>query len=117
MGRWPIRAAVLMTAMPVFPWSGLSWWCRSATFTTVTDNQTEVEIKVVALDAAGPVTLGSFILQGITPARVGLPQVVVTFELSEEMVLLVTAHDRIDDQFKQLVIKDRLPTPPKERPT
>ena len=50
-------------------------------------------------------------------ARVGLPQVVVTFELSEEMVLLVTAHDRIDDQFKQLVIKDRLPTPPKERPT
>ena len=90
---------------------------RSATFTTVTDNQTEVEIKVVALDAAGPVTLGSFILQGITPARVGLPQVVVTFELSEELVLLVTAHDRIDDQFKQLVIKDRLPTPPKERPT
>ena len=34
MGRWPIRAAVLMTAMPVGPWSGLRWWCRSATFTT-----------------------------------------------------------------------------------
>ena len=46
-----------------------------------------------------------------------LPQVVVTFELSEELVLLVTAHDRIDDGFKQLVIKDRLPTPPRERPS
>ena len=44
------------------------------------------------------------------------PQVVVTFELNEEMVLLVTAHDRIDDQCKSLVIKDRLPTPPRERP-
>ena len=41
---------------------------------------------------------------------------VVTFELNEEMVLLVTAHDRIDDQCKSLVIKDRLPTPPRERP-
>ena len=41
---------------------------------------------------------------------------VVTFELSEEMVLLVTAHDRIDDQYKSLVIKDRLPTPPRQRP-
>ena len=44
-------------------------------------------------------------------------QVVVSFELSEEMVLLVTAHDRIGDQFKSLTIKDRLPTPPRKRPT
>ena len=33
---------------------------------------------------------------------------VVTFELNEEMVLLVTAHDRIDDQCKSLVIKVRV---------
>jgi molecular chaperone DnaK (HSP70) len=79
--------------------------------------QTEVEIKAVALDAHGSTIIGSFVLAGITPNRVGLPQVVVTFDLSEELVLLVTAHDRIDDQMKQLVIKDRLPTPPRERPT
>ena len=34
----------------------------SATFTTVTDLQTEVEIKVVALDASGSTSLGSFTL-------------------------------------------------------
>jgi len=92
----------------------------SATFTTVTDLQTEVEIKVVALDPSGSASsqasLGSFTLSGIAPNRVGLPQIVVTFDLSAEMVLLVTAHDRIDDQSKSLVIKDRLPTPPRQRP-
>jgi len=39
------------------------------------DLQTEVEIKVIALDASGSASLGSFTLSGIAPNRVGMPQV------------------------------------------
>ena len=34
-----------------------------------------VEIKVIALDASGSASLGSFTLSGIAPNRVGMPQV------------------------------------------
>jgi molecular chaperone DnaK len=85
---------------------------RSAVFTTCEDAQTEVAIKVLALDAADDaILLGSFELAGIAPAPTGVPQVVVTLGLSVDGVLHVTAVDRQANRTGQITIRDRMPTP------
>ena len=85
---------------------------RAAVFTTVEDGQTEVAIKVLALDRGKTDLLSSFELAGLTPLRAGMAQIVVTFHLDEDLVLRVTAHDRLGNQTEQIYIRDRLPTPP-----
>ena len=84
----------------------------AAVFTTVEDGQTEVAIKVLALDRGKTDLLSSFELAGLTPLRAGMAQIVVTFHLDEDLVLRVTAHDRLGNQTEQIYIRDRLPTPP-----
>ena len=92
---------------------------RQAVFTTVRDNQESVSIKALARHASGELeVIGRFELGGISPAPTGLPQIVVTFDLSEELELNVSAHDRSGrGPPKQITIRDRLPTPPRERPS
>jgi molecular chaperone DnaK len=70
---------------------------KKETFTTADDNQTAVTIKVYQGErpmAPDNRLLGEFNLEGIPPARMGLPQIEVTFNLDANGILNVTARDK-----------------------
>jgi len=67
---------------------------KSETFTTATDNQSEVEIHVLQGErpmAKDNRTIGRFKLDGIPPAPRGVPQIEVTFDIDANGILNVTA--------------------------
>ena len=69
---------------------------KSQIFTTAADNQTQVEIHVLQGEremAAGNKTLGRFSLDGIAPARRGVPQSGVTFDIDANGIVNVSAKD------------------------
>ncbi|MBU5669940.1 molecular chaperone DnaK [Peptoniphilus sp. MSJ-1] len=69
---------------------------KSQTFTTAADNQTSVEIHVLQGErqmAKDNVTLGRFTLDGIAPARRGVPQIEVTFDIDANGIVNVSAKD------------------------
>ncbi|HTW55022.1 MAG TPA: molecular chaperone DnaK [Thermoplasmata archaeon] len=69
---------------------------KSQVFTTPTDNQSTVEIKIYQGErplATDNVALGSFLLTGIPPAPRGVPQVEVTFDIDANGILNVSAKD------------------------
>ena len=69
---------------------------KSQIFTTAADNQTQVEIHVLQGEremAAGNQTLGRFSLDGIAPARRGVPQIEVTFDIDANGIVNVSAKD------------------------
>lgn len=82
-----------------------------ATFTTVVDRQETVEIVVVGRKQDGrsrvtkDVELGHFELGGIHPAEVGIPQIVVTYSLLDDMRLRVTALDKQRNHSRQMTCK------------
>ena len=70
---------------------------KSETFSTAADNQTEVTIRV--LQGERPMAnqnkqLGIFNLTGIAPARRGIPQIEVTFDIDANGILKVSAKDK-----------------------
>ena len=70
---------------------------KKETFTTAEDNQTAVTIVVYQGErpmAADNRFLGKFDLQGIPPARMGTPQIEVTFNLDANGILNVSAKDK-----------------------
>src|SRR4051794_18575163 len=70
---------------------------KKETFTTAEDNQTAVTIKVYQGErpmASDNRELGTFNLEGIPPARMGTPQVEVTFNIDANGILNVTAKDK-----------------------
>ncbi len=69
---------------------------KSETFTTASDNQTQVEIHVLQGEremAKDNRTLGRFHLVGIPPAPRGMPQVEVTFDIDANGIVNVSAKD------------------------
>ena len=69
---------------------------KSQIFTTASNNQSEVEIKVLQGEramAADNVRLGKFSLDGIPPAPRGVPQIEVTFNIDVNGILNVSARD------------------------
>eukprot|EP00026_Physarum_polycephalum_P000820 Phypoly_transcript_00821.p1 GENE.Phypoly_transcript_00821~~Phypoly_transcript_00821.p1 ORF type:complete len:552 (-),score=108.75 Phypoly_transcript_00821:336-1991(-) len=70
---------------------------KSQTFSTATDGQTQVEIKVLQGEremAADNQMLGRFTLDGLPPLQRGVPQIEVTFEIDADGLTKVTAKDK-----------------------
>ncbi len=69
---------------------------KSQIFTTAADNQTSVEVHVLQGEremAQYNKTLGKFHLDGIAPARRGVPQIEVTFDIDANGIVNVSAKD------------------------
>ncbi len=69
---------------------------KSQVFSTAADNQPSVEIHVLQGEremAADNKTLGRFTLDGIAPARRGVPQIEVTFDIDANGIVNVSAKD------------------------
>ena len=69
---------------------------KSETFSTAADNQTEVTIHVLQGErpmAAQNKSIGQFNLTGIAPARRGVPQIEVTFDIDANGILKVSAKE------------------------
>ena len=69
---------------------------KSQIFSTAADNQTSVEIHVLQGErefARDNKTLGNFHLDGILPARRGVPQIEVTFDIDANGIVHVSAKD------------------------
>ena len=70
---------------------------KSETFSTAADNQTEVTIHVLQGErpmASQNKSIGQFNLTGIAPARRGIPQIEVTFDIDANGILKVSAKDK-----------------------
>jgi molecular chaperone DnaK len=80
---------------------------KSEAFTTAEDNQTAVDIKVYQGErpmAADNMLLGQFRLDGIPPARRGVPQIEVTFDIDANGILNVTAQDKATGREQHITI-------------
>jgi molecular chaperone DnaK len=70
---------------------------RKETFSTAVDGQTNVEIHILQGEkelSKDNKSLGTFRLDGIYPAAKGTPQIEVTFDINQNGILNVTAHDQ-----------------------
>ena len=70
---------------------------KSEIFSTAADNQTAVTIHVLQGErpmAAQNKSIGQFNLEGIAPARRGVPQIEVTFDIDANGILKVSAKDK-----------------------
>jgi len=79
--------------------------------TTTNEKQTSMDIVIIlASDQQGRKgrKLGEFELDGIAPARGGVPQVVVTFTLSGDHTLRVSAVDQQGQRARALTVRDRI---------
>ncbi|MCE5309278.1 MAG: molecular chaperone DnaK [Acidobacteriales bacterium] len=80
---------------------------KSEVFSTASDSQTSVEIKVYQGErsmAADNRLLGVFQLVGIPPAPRGVPQIEVTFDIDANGILNVTAKDRATNNEQKITI-------------
>lgn len=80
---------------------------KSQIFSTAADNQPSVEIHVLQGEremAKDNKTLGRFILDNITPAPRGVPQIEVTFKIDANGILHVTAKDKATGKEQSITI-------------
>lgn len=81
---------------------------KAQTFSTASDNQTQVEIHIVQGEramASDNKSLGRFILDGIPPAPRGVPQVEVTFDVDANGILNVKAKDKTTGKEQSIRIE------------
>ncbi len=81
---------------------------KSQVFSTASDGQTSVEIKVFQGErelAHDNRLLGNFILDGIPPAPRGIPQIEVTFDIDANGIVNVKAHDRGTGREQRITIQ------------
>ncbi len=81
---------------------------KTETFSTAADNQTEVTIHV--LQGNRPManqnkSIGNFNLTGIAPARRGVPQIEVSFDLDANGILKVSAKDKATGKEQEIRIE------------
>ncbi|NOQ35368.1 MAG: molecular chaperone DnaK [Methylococcaceae bacterium] len=80
----------------------------SQTFSTAEDNQTAVTVHVLQGErevASGNKSLGRFDLQDIPPARRGVPQIEVAFDIDANGILNVSAKDKATGKEQSIIIK------------
>ena len=81
---------------------------KSQIFSTAADNQTSVEIHITQGErpmASDNKSLGRFILDGIPPARRGIPQVEVSFDVDANGILSVKAKDKASGKEQSIRIE------------
>ena len=81
---------------------------KSQTFSTAMDNQPSVEIHVLQGErpmAKDNKTIGRFHLDGIPPARRGVPQIEVTFDIDANGIINVSAKDKNTGKEKDIRIE------------
>jgi heat shock 70kDa protein 1/2/6/8 len=90
-------------------------YTKTKEFSTVYNNQTEVEVEV--FEGERPLTkhnhkLGSFTLEGITKGKAGTPSIVVSLSVDANGILTVAATETKSSKTKNLVVdcKERLST-------
>ena len=82
---------------------------KSQVFSTAADNQPAVDIKVLQGErpmAADNKVLGNFQLTGIAPARRGIPQIEVTFDIDANGIVNVSAKDKASGKEQTIVIQN-----------
>lgn len=80
---------------------------KSQVFSTAVDGQTSVEIHVIQGEremAGDNKTLGKFTLSGIVPAKQGVPQIEVTFDIDGNGITSVSAKDKGTGKEENLTI-------------
>jgi len=80
---------------------------KSQIFSTAADNQPAVDIHVLQGErpmANDNKTLGNFQLDGIAPARRGVPQIEVTFDIDVNGIVHVTAVDKATNKKQSITI-------------
>ena len=81
---------------------------KSETFSTAADNQTAVTIHVLQGErpmASQNKSIGQFNLEGIAPARRGVPQIEVTFDIDANGILSVSAKDKATGKEQSIRIE------------
>ena len=81
---------------------------KTQTFSTATDNQPQVQIKVLQGEremASDNKILGEFDLVGIPPAPRGVPQIEVSFDIDADGILNVSAKDKGTGKSQNVVIQ------------
>ena len=81
---------------------------KSEIFSTAADNQTAVTIHVLQGErpmASQNKSIGNFNLEGIAPARRGVPQIEVTFDIDANGILSVSAKDKATGKEQSIRIE------------
>ncbi len=81
---------------------------KTEIYTTAADNQPSVEVEVFQGErpmADDNKKIGSFHLDGITPAPARVPKIEVTFEIDANGILSVTAGDQAPQQYQSIRIE------------
>lgn len=82
---------------------------KSQTFTTAVDNQSAVTIVVLQGErtyAKDCKVIGTFNLEGIAPAKAGVPQIEVSFDIDANGVLNVSAKDQATGKEQKITISN-----------
>lgn len=82
---------------------------KSQTFTTAVDNQSAVTIVVLQGErtyAEDCKVIGTFNLDGIAPAKAGVPQIEVSFDIDANGVLNVSAKDKATGKEQNITIEN-----------
>ena len=83
---------------------------KTEIFSTAVDNQTSVQIRVLQGErpmAVNNKLIGQFTLDGIVPAKRGIPQIEVTFDINANGILSVSAKDKNTGKEQHIKIETK----------